>query len=218
MNRFFKFFSVRFDVLYYLKLERSGFTLIELLVVIAIIAVLAVAVILTLNPAELLKQARDSTRISDLNTIKRAISIYLVDVNGATISSTCNLSIVSSGYSKNCNSRYAVGTATGTSSGIFTNDGTGWAPFNFTAISSGAPIGNLPKDPTNASGVAGTGASSTALYYSYIGSSTSLTFELGAAMESLKYSSGGGADVVSTDGGNSTGTSDLYEVGTNLNL
>src|SRR3989338_2108717 len=48
----------------------KGFTLIELLVVIAIIAVLAVAVILTLNPAELLKQARDSTRVSDMSTLK----------------------------------------------------------------------------------------------------------------------------------------------------
>ena len=44
-----------------------GFTLIELLVVIAILAVLATAVVLVLNPAELLKQGRDSTRISDLS-------------------------------------------------------------------------------------------------------------------------------------------------------
>ena len=43
-------------------MKRSGFTLIELLVVIAIIAILAVVVILTLNPAQLLAQARDSTR------------------------------------------------------------------------------------------------------------------------------------------------------------
>ncbi|MBI5221157.1 MAG: prepilin-type N-terminal cleavage/methylation domain-containing protein, partial [Candidatus Liptonbacteria bacterium] len=37
----------------------KGFTLIELLVVIAIIAILAAVVILTLNPGQLLKQARD---------------------------------------------------------------------------------------------------------------------------------------------------------------
>ncbi len=203
----------------------KGFTLIELLVVIAIIAVLAVAVILTLNPAELLKQARDSTRISDLNTLKSAISLYLADVNGATISSTVTLSVASSGYSRLANGRYlnAHAAVTSTANGAFGNDGTGWVPVNFTAISSGAPIGNIPKDPTN-TGAQVTGvvtASSmgiTSLYYSYIGSSTPLTFELDAAMESIKYSSGGGSDVVSTDGGNSTGTSQLYEVGTNLSL
>lgn len=40
--------------------NRKGFTLIELLIVIGILAVLATAVIMVLNPAELLKQARDS--------------------------------------------------------------------------------------------------------------------------------------------------------------
>src|SRR5258708_6895139 len=64
-----------------------GFTLIELLVVIAIIAILSVVVILTLNPAELLKQARDSNRISDLSTLKSAISLYLTDVKSPNLAS-----------------------------------------------------------------------------------------------------------------------------------
>ncbi len=46
----------------------SAFTLVELLVVIAIIAILAVEVTLTLNPAQLLAQSRDATRISDMAT------------------------------------------------------------------------------------------------------------------------------------------------------
>ena len=58
----------------------SGFTLIELLVVIAIIAVLAVVVILTLNPAGLLQEARDSNPISDMATLKSGLSLYLADV------------------------------------------------------------------------------------------------------------------------------------------
>ncbi|HEY4526144.1 MAG TPA: prepilin-type N-terminal cleavage/methylation domain-containing protein, partial [Candidatus Paceibacterota bacterium] len=46
---------------------RSSFTLIELLIVIAIVAILSTVVIITLNPAELLRQSRDSVRLSDLS-------------------------------------------------------------------------------------------------------------------------------------------------------
>ncbi|TSC59586.1 MAG: hypothetical protein LiPW15_606, partial [Parcubacteria group bacterium LiPW_15] len=38
--------------------NRGSFTLIELLVTLAIVAILSVVVIMTLNPSELLKQAR----------------------------------------------------------------------------------------------------------------------------------------------------------------
>ena len=60
-------------------MNRKGFTLIELLVVIAILAVLAVAVTLILNPAELVRQGRDSTRLSDIGTVHRAIGLYFAD-------------------------------------------------------------------------------------------------------------------------------------------
>ncbi len=63
------------------KGTKKGFTLIELLVVIAIIAILAVVVVLTLNPAEMMRRARDSNRASDLGMIKTAISLYLSDVS-----------------------------------------------------------------------------------------------------------------------------------------
>src|ERR1700719_2922177 len=59
--------------------SKKGFTLIELLVVIAIIAILSVVVVLTLNPAELLRQSRDSNRLSDLDTLNHALSIYNAD-------------------------------------------------------------------------------------------------------------------------------------------
>jgi prepilin-type N-terminal cleavage/methylation domain-containing protein len=68
--------------------SRKGFTLIELLVVIAIIAILAVVVVLTLNPTELLRKARDSNRISDLAVMKSAINLYLVDVSSTYIGSS----------------------------------------------------------------------------------------------------------------------------------
>src|SRR3989344_3113056 len=67
---------------------RASFTLIELLVVIAIVAILSAVVIITLNPAELLKQSRDSNRLSDLNTLNKALALFEVDVVGGSLGSS----------------------------------------------------------------------------------------------------------------------------------
>jgi prepilin-type N-terminal cleavage/methylation domain-containing protein len=56
--------------------SKLGFTLIELLIVIAIIAVLATAVVLILNPAELLRTARDTQRLSDFKKIQSALEYF----------------------------------------------------------------------------------------------------------------------------------------------
>ena len=185
-----------------MKQKNKGFTLIELLVVIAIVAVLAVVILLTLNPAQLLKQARDSNRINDMSTLKSAIGFYLADVSTPSLGNSANCYAHSSssipGAASGCVGRFTTGTNT-TSSGAGT-DATGWIPINFNSISSGAPISVLPIDPVNSS----------ANFYAYRASST-LTYEINATMESTKYSLGGSSDVGSTDGGNS---STLYEVGT----
>jgi prepilin-type N-terminal cleavage/methylation domain-containing protein len=68
------------------KSKKKGFTLIELLIVIAIIAILSVVVVLTLNPAEMLKRSRDSNRLSDFSTMVTAINLYLSDVSSTNIS------------------------------------------------------------------------------------------------------------------------------------
>ncbi|MCR4328133.1 MAG: type II secretion system GspH family protein [Patescibacteria group bacterium] len=184
--------------------EKKGFTLIELLVVIAIVAILAVVLVLTLNPAQLLRQARDSTRISDFATLKSALSLYLADVASPSLSggsSTCYAHASSSvPASSGCSGRYT--TATNVSTSALRNvTGTGWIPVNFNAISSGAPISVEPIDPIN----------NATNFYSYAADTTNQTFELNAKMESTRYASGGSGDVESTDGGSS---STVYEVGT----
>jgi len=61
----------------------GGFTLIELLLVIAIISALAITVFAALNPVQRLKDAKDSRRTSDVDTILTSIHQYIVDNKGA---------------------------------------------------------------------------------------------------------------------------------------
>lgn len=201
--------------------QRKGFTLIELLVVIAIIAILAIVVVLTLNPAELLRQARDSNRISDFATIKSALALYGTDVATTTsMDSSSSLTLTNTLYSANAvlpawsSSTYngttsaamwgfAASTALSTNTSRSIN-GSGWIPVNLNAISSGAPISSWPVDPVN-----------TATNTAYIYNANVTQWKIATMMESAKYKTLGTNDVETGDGGNSVY---VYEQGSNVNL
>ena len=187
----------------------SSFTLIELLIVIGILAVLVAAVVVVLNPAQLLAQARDSKRQQDLSALSSALNTVTaldqtLSVGSSSVvytslpdsSSTCGswgLPTLPSPWKYNC-----VPTST-----LQNTDGTGWIPVNF-KTNGVVNLSSLPTDPQN--------TSSTGLYYTYV---TGGSYELTAAFESSKYRLGGNNDQVSTDGGSYP---DLYEVGSNLSL
>src|ERR1039458_6626450 len=171
---------------------RSAFTLIELLVVIAIIAILSVVVILTLNPAELLRQSRDANRVSDMATINGAFGTYAEDAGGSMgTPSTTYISILDptatstagdqcQGLGLSAQSTSSGWTYQCAASSSYRNvNGTGWVPLNFTSISSGAAIGTLPQDPIN--------QTSSNLFYTY--TTDGSTYEATAVMESQKYRS-----------------------------
>jgi prepilin-type N-terminal cleavage/methylation domain-containing protein len=208
---------------------KKGFTLIELLVVIAIIAVLAVVVILTLNPAQLLAQSRDSNRVSDLATLKNAANVYITDQTGVTgfslgTSGTCYNSPLSTSttfYTPNASGTWAatsscaawlVTTTTSSPNLGRSVNGSGWLPIDFASTTSGSPIATLPVDPLNTDG---TGASKTAGAFFYSYDTNGSTFKIAAFMESTKYSTGGSNDVESYDGGVNNY---VYEQGSNLAL
>jgi prepilin-type N-terminal cleavage/methylation domain-containing protein len=182
---------------------KKGFTLIELVIVIGILAILATTVVLILNPAQILAQARDSQRMSDLSSVKSALALYLStaitptlgEIGTCTVSTTCGLS--------SC-------TATTTVTAV---DGTGWVDVDLTGTTGGSPLSSLPLDPTN----------SATYQYCYDGNNTTKTFELNARLESTKY-----RDLMITDGGEDGDTAGecttyteatcYYEVGTEPGL
>ena len=93
------------------KTNKHGFTLIEVLLVIGIIAILAAIVIIAINPARQLAQARNTQRWSNVNTILNAIHQYAVDNKGnlpATVTSSSATEVCSTG----------VATATCTGAGL----------------------------------------------------------------------------------------------------
>ncbi len=68
--------------------REGGFTLLELLIVIAIIAILSISLVFMLNPAETLRKARDTQRISDLKTIQLAIGVMMGATSTPSLDST----------------------------------------------------------------------------------------------------------------------------------
>src|SRR3989338_3367165 len=102
----------------------KGFTLIELLVVIGIIAILSTLIMVVVNPAQLLAQARDSQRLSDLAAVRNAISTYTASVSSPELDGTgaqncttmCFSHSTSAALAVNCGGRHTGKTTTQTTS------------------------------------------------------------------------------------------------------
>lgn len=185
-------------------MNKKGFTLLELLIVIGILAILAAVTVLVINPAQLLKRARDSQRMSDLATLQTAIGLYMTDVTPLNITSSTAVCIFS--LASGCGAPTTCSTASCTNKQNV--DGSGWVPINFTAISGGSPLGNLPIDPSNSS----SSGHANQLYYVY--KASSLSYEINTNLESDYYTSGN-TNKEDKDGGDATF---LYEVGNTTTL
>lgn len=74
------------------KNKKEGFTLIEILVVIGIIGILAAVVLVAVSPGRQFKQARDTQRVANVNTLLNAIGQNMSDHQGTLF---CNGTIIS---------------------------------------------------------------------------------------------------------------------------
>ena len=137
--------------------KKNGFTLVELLVVIAIIAVLAGAVLIAINPVEMMKKSRDAKRLSDLDQLVRAMHLGLVEgeVTLKALAATGNSFDDSQVVNGTGWIKYDIPTATPVKTGL------------------GKYIPTLPVDPLNTDGVS---------VYSF--ASTATDFEIDAVLES----------------------------------
>ena len=187
-----------------IEMKSNAFTLIELVIVIAILAILAAVIVIVINPAEYMKSARDSTRMSDLQVVHKSIGFYQAD-GGTTMGSANTVYVSISDSSSTCANLGLPTLPTGWSYACVTEinlrktDGTGWIPVPFSNISFGNTISSLPTDPTN--------TTSTGNYYSYV---TGGSWKLKAQFESSKNLS-----MAVKDGGPSVNS---YELGSDLAL
>lgn len=185
------------------KLASQAFTLVELLIVIGIIGLLAVTVLLTLNPAEAQKKARDTKRIKDAQTLQAVLEQYINDGNAVVPSWTT--AVTAAGAGPTTASTNSVTGATVAGNGTQSQScSANWLGANMCTYTK-----SVPTDPSNNqrrtcadASVAGTFTANNCLMFYYVQfSGTSAApgsdYEIGVRQESVSN-----VDKLRGDGGN----------------
>lgn len=178
----------------------KSFTLLELLIVIGILAVLSTALIMVIRPAEQFRKSRDSSRVSQLDSLRTALNMALMENVSLGEDHTVYLSLPSNDPSCSDLSLPPLPNSwtyhCSNSQNFRKIDGTGWIPINFTQLVT-VNLPALPIDPLN----------NTTYYFTY---TTGGSYELTALLESSERH-----EPALNDGDAFPG---LYAVGTSLNL
>ncbi len=152
-----------------------GFTLLEILLVVAIISILAGIVIVAINPAKQLGDARNAQRRADVATILSAVYQYVIDNNGTIPPYINNVSSASGGLtdgyvsaSSTCSALMGITVLTASTTQICKSTATaGACPLqtgaaagtNLTSLTSGTVsyITGIPTDPSVDATIVGSG-------------------------------------------------------------
>ena len=121
--------------------HKKGFTLVELLVVIGIIVILFAVVLVAIDPAKRLKQARDAVRRQDVRDVLEAIQESIVDNNGT----------VPSGIDSTTTSYQVLGTATSGCNTTCTAQTTVASCVDLTSVLVDTYLASIPIDPSSGS-------------------------------------------------------------------
>ncbi len=140
--------------------KKRGFTLIELLITISILGILSGIIISVINPGSLLSQARDAERLSDLDSVAKAISLAEAD-----------------GELEFIDTQGSPGSSTQAGQAV---DGSGWVVYTIPSGQTGLGrfLTALPLDPVN--------DTVDEVTYEYLYASDGTSFELNTILESSK--------------------------------
>lgn len=148
----------------------KGFTLIELLIVIGVLGILAGIILVAVDPAKRLRQARDARKSSEVNAILNAILNYTVD----------NVGTIPTAIDSVATNSQQLGTGTETCAGECTvaTGGTLDACANLTTDLVDEYIAEIPVDPKG-SGPGGAAYDATRTGY-YVNRTANGRIEVGA--------------------------------------
>jgi prepilin-type N-terminal cleavage/methylation domain-containing protein len=172
--------------------NNKGFTLIELLVVIAIIGVLAAVVLLAINPAEMLRRSRDTNRMSDMVTVRKAIDAVIASGSGdLTTAATCTFGSPCKGVS----TATRVPTAAG-----------GWMRINLVGF-----LSTLPVEPSTVTykilgGTTDTTGAAPGYYFATNGSDYRIATYLESGANTTKATGDGGPSALMFEAGTDMST------------
>ena len=154
----------------------------------------------------MLRQGRDSTRMREIGTLHRAISMLRIDTPAAPLGSSNTIHVSIPSDSPTCANLGLPTPPPGWSyrcvsaANLRNIDNTGWIPIDFTVMPRGSPLASLPVDPVN------TVASSN--FYVFVTDGRTWTFA--SLLESERH-----APSALRDGGTDSAR---FEVGNNLSL